>query len=103
MPLLIDGDFVLFESRAIARYIALKYAHQGPPLIPMGLKEQAIFEQAVSIETSQFEPVAAAINFERRLKKCVTSRDTRTAINLQAETRVLASLMKRNASSWWQI
>ena len=45
------------ESRAIARYIALKYAKQGTPnLIPSGenLQETALFERAMSIEATQF-------------------------------------------------
>ena len=45
------------ESRAIARYIALKYAKQGTPnLIPSGenLQEMALFETAMCIEATQF-------------------------------------------------
>lgn len=75
--MLIDGDLTLFESRAICRYIEAKYpsaavAADGTSssrLVPTGLTENAMFEQAASIEASQFEPIAAAINFEKRLKK----------------------------------
>ncbi|CAM6107293.1 unnamed protein product [Calypogeia fissa] len=31
IPVLQDGDLTLFESRAIARYIAYKYEKQGAP------------------------------------------------------------------------
>ncbi|PAV14996.1 glutathione S-transferase [Pyrrhoderma noxium] len=58
VPLLEDEDgFLIYESRAIARYIISKYAPKSA-LIPKGLKENALFEQAVSIETSNFSPNA---------------------------------------------
>ena len=50
IPVLVDGDFVLYESRAICRYIARKYANQGTALIPSDEKELAIFDQAASVE-----------------------------------------------------
>ncbi|KAF9001510.1 thioredoxin-like protein [Cyathus striatus] len=53
VPYLDDDGFILYESRAIGRYIATKYASQGTPgLIPTDLKKQALFEQAASVETS---------------------------------------------------
>ncbi|KAJ7663157.1 glutathione S-transferase [Mycena polygramma] len=58
VPVLDDEGFLLYESRAICRYIAEKYAHQGTQLIPTELKARALFEQAVSIEFSHFEPNA---------------------------------------------
>ncbi|TFL03402.1 glutathione S-transferase [Pterulicium gracile] len=54
-PYLDDEGFALFETRAIGRYIASKHAGQGTPLIPTGEKEIAKFEEAMSIETSNFD------------------------------------------------
>lgn len=68
VPYIDDDGFILYESRAIARYIATKYADQGTKLIPAGLKEQALFEQAVSIESSNFDPYASRIAYERIIK-----------------------------------
>src|SRR5277367_2663757 len=57
-----DDGFILYESRAICRYIARKYASQGTPLIPTELKAEALFEQAASIETSYFKHASAAVH-----------------------------------------
>ena len=51
-----DDGFIVYESRAMARYIDAKFPNQGPQLVPTGLKEIALFEQAVSIEQSHFTP-----------------------------------------------
>ncbi|KIJ64564.1 hypothetical protein HYDPIDRAFT_154224 [Hydnomerulius pinastri MD-312] len=66
LPYIDDGGFILFESRAIARYLVKKYTLKGSPsLIPSKPKEEAIFEQAASIETTNFEPHAMGISLEK--------------------------------------
>ncbi|KAF8063505.1 glutathione S-transferase [Lyophyllum atratum] len=68
IPYIDDDGFILYESRAIARYIAAKYADQGTKLIPTGLKENALFEQAVSIEQNNFNSSASGAVFEKIFK-----------------------------------
>ncbi|KAK7006276.1 glutathione S-transferase [Favolaschia claudopus] len=60
VPYIDDDGFILFESRAICRYIVDKYpAPAGTtPLVPSDIKGKALFEQAASIEYSDFEPYA---------------------------------------------
>ncbi|KAJ7144223.1 glutathione S-transferase [Mycena epipterygia] len=58
VPVIDDEGFILFESRAICRYLEEKYPTQGTRLVPTELKAKAWFEQAASIEFSNFEPYA---------------------------------------------
>lgn len=59
-----DDGFVLYESRAICRYLAEKYADQGTPLLPEGLKERGMVEQAASIEFANFLPAILKVMTE---------------------------------------
>ncbi|KAJ7206260.1 thioredoxin-like protein [Mycena pura] len=68
VPVIDDDGFVLYESRAICRYLAEKYPDQGTPLIPTDLSAKALFEQAASVEYSNFHPHAFAIYVEGRQK-----------------------------------
>ena len=48
----------MYESRAIANYVAKKWENQGTPLIPTELKENALFQQAASVELAHFNDYA---------------------------------------------
>ncbi|KAF8337822.1 glutathione S-transferase [Amanita rubescens] len=69
VPVLEDDGFTLYESRAICRYIAIKYANQGTQLYPEDLKKRALIEQAASVEGSNWDPYASGIAAEKIFKK----------------------------------
>jgi glutathione S-transferase len=73
MPYIDDDGFILFESRAIARYIATKYASSGTNLLPdtNDVKAMALVDQGISIETSNFNPVAEGLLSEKVMKTYV--------------------------------
>jgi glutathione S-transferase len=51
VPALADGDFELYESRAMCRYINDKV---NGPLVPRDNRDRARMEQWISVETSNF-------------------------------------------------
>ncbi|KAJ7280277.1 glutathione S-transferase [Mycena rebaudengoi] len=59
VPYIDDDGFVPYESRAICRYIADKYANQGKKLVPTDLKRKAVFEQAAFTEYLNFDPFSS--------------------------------------------
>ncbi|XP_043715205.1 glutathione S-transferase F12 [Telopea speciosissima] len=54
VPVIEDGDFRLFESRAIIRYIASKYANRGPNLLGNTHEERALVDQWIEVEAHNF-------------------------------------------------
>lgn len=65
-----DEGFILYESRAICRYIEDKYPNQGTPLVPTDSQGKALFEQAASIEYSNFDPFCSKAVAEMVFKPC---------------------------------
>uniref|UniRef100_A0A0C9QRC5 glutathione transferase n=1 Tax=Wollemia nobilis TaxID=56998 RepID=A0A0C9QRC5_9CONI len=56
VPVIQDGDLTLFESRAIIRYYAEKYAGQGTSLLGKTLEERALVEQWLEVEGQNYNP-----------------------------------------------
>ncbi|KAF9799487.1 hypothetical protein IEO21_10550 [Rhodonia placenta] len=95
VPYIVDDDgFQLFESRAIGRYIALKYPDQGNKIIPdpADLKKTALFEQAASIELSNFDPLASTLAFEILVKPRRGLGETNEALVAQITQQLGAKL-----------
>ncbi|KAI3958242.1 hypothetical protein MKW92_030168 [Papaver armeniacum] len=64
MPVVEDGDFRLFESRAIIRYYAAKYADQGTNLLGKTLEELALVDQWLEVEAHNFNELIYTIVFQ---------------------------------------
>lgn len=51
VPVIKDGDFVLWESNAICRYLAARHGRQD--LLPIDLRQRAVVEQWMDWQTTQ--------------------------------------------------
>ncbi|KAG2074853.1 glutathione S-transferase [Suillus decipiens] len=67
VPYIDDDGFILYESRAIARYLIKKYPNQGTALIPTDPKAEGLFEQAASTEAFNFTAFVGPIVLEKVL------------------------------------
>ncbi|XP_062207997.1 glutathione S-transferase 3-like [Phragmites australis] len=65
IPALEDGDEVLYESRAINRYIATKYKSDGPDLVPT---PSAKLEVWLEVESQHFYPNVSPLVFQLLIK-----------------------------------
>ncbi len=61
IPVLKDGEFTLFESRAIMRYIASVYDKTGT-LYPADAKLRAVVEQWISVDQSYYVAAEEVVN-----------------------------------------
>ncbi|KAL2793055.1 glutathione S-transferase [Aspergillus keveii] len=90
LPCLKDSSFspplVVYESRAIARFLAARY---GPQLLPDpgDITALAQFEQAASIEVTTFDPVANRLVFEKIFKRHFKPNDPLPDLELVQELR----------------
>ncbi|XP_006463647.1 hypothetical protein AGABI2DRAFT_225513 [Agaricus bisporus var. bisporus H97] len=64
VPAIDDDGFILYESRAICRYLEEKYSNEGTRLIPADLHKRALVEQAFWTEAYHFSMHAKPILFE---------------------------------------
>jgi glutathione S-transferase len=67
VPVLVDGDFVLWESRAINAYLASMKPEAG--LYPADLRTRALVDQWSYWAAIHFGPAVQRVVFERLLKK----------------------------------
>jgi glutathione S-transferase len=76
VPALKDGDFELYESRAMCRYINDKV---GGALVPSDLKDRAKMEQWISVETSNFTAPAMKFIYQHIFQRPQTPETIATA------------------------
>lgn len=58
VPVVQDGDYTIYESRAIMRYYAEKYRSQGVELLGKTIEERGLVEQWLEVEAQNFHPPA---------------------------------------------
>jgi glutathione S-transferase len=76
VPALQDGDFELYESRAMCRYLNDKV---NGPLVPRDLRDRARMEQWISVETSNFTAPAMKFIYQHTFKREQTAETLQTA------------------------
>jgi glutathione S-transferase len=66
IPVLEDDGFVLYESRAILRYLNRRFP--APPLVPESAREAARMDQWLSVDQSYVAPHTRSLAIERVVK-----------------------------------
>lgn len=66
VPVLVDGDFVLWESTAIMRYLLAK---KGGPLVPTTPQASAEVDRWLAWQLAHLGPALSKVAFERIVKK----------------------------------
>jgi glutathione S-transferase len=66
VPVLVDGDFVLWESTAILRYLSKKH---GDALVPSDPRDAADMDRWLSWQLAHLGPAMSKVAFERIVKK----------------------------------
>jgi glutathione S-transferase len=88
IPVVEDGDLQVFESRAIARYVCMKYQGQGNEIFGPGHEERTRIDSWLEAESANYNPAVSAIVAEKVFAK-MYGRPTN-------EQRVEESLAKLN-------
>ena len=88
VPVLVDGDLVLWESAAILRYLVAK---AGSSLVPSSPRAQAEMDRWLSWQIAHLGPAMSKVSFERIVKK-VTGQGVPDEAAIAAGTAEFAKL-----------
>jgi len=86
VPVLEDGDLILWESTAIIRYLAA-----GSPLMPVAPREAAEVDRWISWQLAHLSPAMSKVAFENIVKR-LTGRDAPDPVRIAEGTAEFAQL-----------
>ncbi|HEY6556136.1 MAG TPA: glutathione S-transferase family protein [Polyangiaceae bacterium] len=90
VPVLEDGELILWESNAILLYLATKYA--GPaPLVPSDMRDRADVDRWLAWQLAHLSPAASKVAFERIVKK-FTGQGAPDPVQIEAGTVEFAKM-----------
>jgi len=85
VPAIQDGDLILFESRAIVKFLAEKYREQGTDLMGSTLSKQAMVDQWCEVESQSFGPPCSVIVFQSLVLPMLGGKTDEAAVNHNLE------------------
>lgn len=102
IPVLVEGDFVLWESHAIMQYLCSKVT--GQTLYPSAAKARANVDRWLFWIAQHLSPPIGAINFERMIKRFLHAGDPDGTViaGNEVQFRSAAALLEQvlDARSW---
>ncbi|GAQ83511.1 Glutathione S-transferase [Klebsormidium nitens] len=87
VPALEDGDVKMFETRAIVRYIANKWASQGTDLLGKTAAEKALTDTWTEVESQNYDPPISVI-VAQRVFRAMHGKQADEAIVAQETTKL---------------
>ncbi|KAK0517592.1 hypothetical protein Tsubulata_639797 [Turnera subulata] len=88
VPTLEDGDVLIFESRAITKYIAQEYFDRGTQLLYTSGEELAEMLQWLEVETHQYGPVVDSLVWQCIVKQRYLGLPTDTGVVEESEAKL---------------